>query len=287
MDIDQLMIDSTDLHVHSGPDAVSERRVDALELARQASESGMKHVVVKSHQFCTASMASMINKIVGSPVLIGSLVLNASVGGLNSEAVRVAAKEGAKIIWMPTTSARAQMEARSRKAEHIREGESQGISVIDGDGNLVPEVQKILDVVKANDLVLATGHISAMEIVTLAGESLKQNIKTILTHPLAKGFGRSFSLEQAIDLAQKGAFVEFCFNSCMPPMRMSPLEVIDHIKALGADQCVLSTDFGQAHNPPPTEGFRMMLAQMVRFGLSESDLETMIKTNPDKLLSVK
>lgn len=38
MGIDQLMLDSVDLHVHCGPDALEERRVDALQLAQQACE---------------------------------------------------------------------------------------------------------------------------------------------------------------------------------------------------------------------------------------------------------
>jgi hypothetical protein len=280
----KLMLDSIDLHVHCGPDTFVERSVDALQLAQQASESGMKYVVIKSHQFCTAPLASMINKIVNKSVLVGSLVLNASVGGLNPEAVRVASKEGARIIWLPTTSAKADIEARSRNKAHKGKVVFSGISVINIDGNLVPEMKEILEIVKAHDLVLATGHISFPEIMAVANESLGQRIKTVLTHPLTKGFVQSFSVEQAQDLVNKGAFVEFCFNSCMPPMRTSPFEIVNLIKTLGADHCLLSTDFGQAYNPPPTEGFRMMLSQMVRFGLSETELERIVKINPDYLL---
>jgi hypothetical protein len=284
LNIGKLIIDSTDLHVHCGPDTFVERSVDALQLAQQASESGMKHVVIKSHQFCTAPLASMINKIVNKSVLVGSLVLNSSVGGLNPEAVRVALKAGAQIIWLPTTSAKADIEARSRNKEHKTKYVFSGISVINVDGNLVPEMKEILEIVKAHDLVLATGHISFPEIMAVANESLGQRIKTVLTHPLTKGFVQSFSIEQAQNLVNKGAFVEFCFNSCMPPMRMSPLEIVNLIKTLGADHCLLSTDLGQAYNPSPTEGFRMMLSQMVRFGLSEIELEKIVKINPDYLL---
>jgi hypothetical protein len=284
MKIDQLVLDSTDLHVHCGPDAYTERRVDALQLALQACESGMKHVVIKSHQFCTAPLASMINKIVNEPILVGSLVLNASVGGLNPEAVRAASKEGAKIIWMPTISAKASIEARSGKKEHGEKNKFPGISVINKDGILVPKIKEILEIIKAQDLVLATGHLSVPETIAIANESRGRHIKTILTHPLTKGHGQSFTAEQAMELVKKGAFVEFCFNSCMPPMHMSPLEIVNHIKILGADHCLLTTDFGQSFNPTPTEGFRMMLSQMIRFGLSENELETIVKINPYHLL---
>lgn len=284
MNIDQLMLDSIDLHVHCGPDAFDKRRVDALELAQQACASGMKQVVIKSHQFCTAALAAMINKIVDRPVLIGSLVLNASAGGLNPEAVRVAAKEGAKIIWLPTTSAKAHIEARAGKTGERKEGLFQGISVINQDGNLVPEMQEILEIVKAQDLVLATGHISAAEIIAVANAAREQGIKTIVTHPLSKGFSHSFSVEQALELVKKGAYIEFCFNLCLPPIRMTPQEIVSLIKILGAEQCLLSTDLGQAHNPPPTEGFRMMLSQMITAGLAVNELETLVKINPANLL---
>jgi hypothetical protein len=287
MIIDKLILDSIDLHVHCGPDGLEERRVDALQLAEQACSYGMKHIVIKSNQFCTAALATIVNKVVNKPVLVGSLVLNASTGGLNPEAVRVAAKEGAKIIWMPTTSAKAHIEARSGKKGSDEKINFPGISVINKDGDLVAEVKEILEIIKAEDLVLATGHISPSEIIALANESRRRGIKTILTHAITKGFGHSLPVEQAMDLAQKGAFVEFCFNLCLPPMRMSPADIVSNIKILGADHCLLSTDLGQPHNPFPSEGFHMMLAQMARFGLSKDELESLVKINPEKLLFSK
>jgi len=48
----------------------------------------------------------------------------------------------------------------------------------------------------------------------------------------------------------------------------------------------LSTDFGQGLHPAPPEGFRMMVAYMIQFGLSEKELEILIKDNPSKLLGL-
>jgi predicted TIM-barrel fold metal-dependent hydrolase len=62
--------------------------------------------------------------------------------------------------------------------------------------------------------------------------------------------------------------------------------MVEHIKAVGAERCILSTDFGQAINPAPTEGFRTMLAHMLKFGLSEKELEILVKVNPAKLLDL-
>ncbi|MFH1652207.1 MAG: hypothetical protein ABID87_08950, partial [Chloroflexota bacterium] len=60
----------------------------------------------------------------------------------------------------------------------------------------------------------------------------------------------------------------------------------EHVKALGVAHCILTTDFGQAQNPPPPEGFRLMLATMLRHGFSEQELAVLVQTNPAKLLGL-
>ena len=81
-----------------------------------------------------------------------------------------------------------------------------------------------------------------------------------------------------------GAYIENIFAVCMPPMLLSPENMAGYIKRIGPEHCVLSTDFGQIFNPPATEGFRMMVAMMLKFGLSEDELKILVKVNPDNLL---
>jgi hypothetical protein len=286
MDILKIMQGAVDLHVHCGPDAFSVRRVDALELASQANSAGMNGVVIKSHHFCTAPLAAMVNKIVNKSILIGSLVLNRPVGGLNPEGVRAAAKAGAKIVWMPTFSSREEQEAKKNKSAIIENNnQDPGIWVVDEKGRLVSEVLNILSIIKDTNMILATGHISMPETLILVDEALKQDIKVIITHPFAKPIGESLTVKEAQPLVQRGAYIEFCYNDCMPVTRISPVEVVKIIKILGPEHCLLTTDFGQIHHPEPTEGFRMMVASMARYGLSENELEILVKANPAKLLS--
>jgi len=58
------------------------------------------------------------------------------------------------------------------------------------------------------------------------------------------------------------------------------------MKRIGPEHCVLDTDFGRDFNPPPTEGFRMMLAMMLRSGLSEDELRILVKVNPARVLGL-
>jgi hypothetical protein len=275
--LDQLMQGAIDFHVHADPDPYHSRRLDVLDLALQAKEAGMKAVVAKCHHYGTAPLVYLVNKIVPGFTLIGSLTLNSEVGGLNPEVVEVAAKSGAKVIWMPTSSSVVERKKRG----------SAGISLVDSGGKLLPSVISILEIIRENNMVLGTGHISIPEIYAITAEGIRRGVKVTITHPLNSHFGSVLTLEQQKELGKMGAYIEQCFVSCMPVLGgMSPKILVDHIKGVGEEHCILSTDFGQALHPAPPEGFRMMVANMIQFGLSEKEIEILVKVNPSKLLNL-
>jgi hypothetical protein len=278
--IDSLMKGAIDFHVHADPDPVHERRLDALDLAVQAKAVGMKAVVFKCHHYGTAPLVCVINRVVSDFRLVGSLTLNAGAGGLNPEIVEIAASLGAKVIWMPTYSSIVDVERRGAPP-------GEGISLIDENGRLVPVVLSILEIMQKNDLVLGTGHISVPEIYAITEEARRRRIKVTITHPVSKGVGSTLTIEQQKELVGRGAYIDHCFVFCMPLLGgLAPAIMVDSIKAVGAEHCILSTDFGQAINPSPAEGFRMMLAHMLKLGMSEKELETMVKSNPAELLDL-
>jgi hypothetical protein len=280
MTVQQLMIDAIDLHAHCAPNDIAESRVDALQLAQQAKEAGMKGVVLKNQLYGSAPLAWMANRLVNAPVLIGGLVLNNAVGGINPDVVEAQAAAGAKVIWMPTISATEHIRTRFKGKVNA----DNGLSTIDSDGKLTPQTMMVLEVIKKNKLALATGHISKIEVFAVAGEALRQHVNVIITHPF--GSVHLLTLEEAHELAGKGAYIEFLFAHCMPPMIMSPEKIAGLVKTIGIEHCVLGTDFGQMFNPPPTEGFRMMLTLLLKFGLSEEELRVLVKLNPAKILGL-
>jgi len=275
--VDRLMQGAIDFHVHADPDPYRSRRLDVLDLALQAKEAGMKAIVAKCHHYSTAPLAYLVNKIVSGFTLIGSLTLNSEVGGLNPEVVEVAARSGARVIWMPTSSS---VVDRKKKG-------AAGISLVDSGGKLHPSVASILEIIKENNMVLGTGHISIPEIYALTTEGIRRGVKVTITHPLNSYFGSVLTLEQQKELGKMGAYIEQCFVCCMPVLGgLSPKVIVEHIKAVGEEHCILSTDFGQAIHPAPPEGFRMMVANMIEFGLSEKEIETLVKVNPSRLLGL-
>ena len=62
--------------------------------------------MLKSHYVSTAERAAVVNEAVNGAVqVLGAMTLNAAVGGMNPLAVEIAAREGARIVWMPTVDA--------------------------------------------------------------------------------------------------------------------------------------------------------------------------------------
>ena len=99
-----------DMHIHSAPD-IRERKLNDLELMEAAVERGVRAIVIKSHFVPTADRAYLINQIRKEKYpdfdfeMFGGIALNQSVGGINPKAVEAALKLGAKVVWLPTSTA--------------------------------------------------------------------------------------------------------------------------------------------------------------------------------------
>ncbi len=92
-----------DPHVHIAPD-FAPRRITDLELAERCLELGLAGFGLKSHYTATAERAAVVTAAVPGVKALGTITLNHAVGGLNATAVEVAARQGARIVWLPTVS---------------------------------------------------------------------------------------------------------------------------------------------------------------------------------------
>src|SRR4051812_13216612 len=111
----ELVRGAFDPYVHAAPD-FAPRRITDLELARRCLELGLAGFGLTSHYTATAERAAVVNAAVGSTLAVGSIVLNHAVGGLNATAAEVAARQGARIVWLPTVSALGEV-AKVERAE--------------------------------------------------------------------------------------------------------------------------------------------------------------------------
>ncbi|QQE74393.1 hypothetical protein KDJ56_21645 [Brevibacillus composti] len=281
-----------DIHVHSSP-SIFPRSVDDLELAEQAKRAGMRAIVLKAHEESTVSRAKLVSKVVEGIEVYGSLVLNEYVGGLNPYAVDMAIQQGAKLIWMPTGSAKHHIDHYGGKSDYkeqkstIRLLPQKGITVLSEDGRLLPVVYDILDLVKGSGAVLATGHLSPLETKVLVEAAVSRGVeKVLVAHPDLKINKMDLSLQ--CELVKMGAYVEKSMLTLMPQWKsIEPDELVRGIRQLGTENCILQTDFGQANHPVPTEGYNQFIQILLDHGITETEIEQMACSNPAELLGLQ
>lgn len=279
-----------DLQVHVAPDVIP-RRIDDIDLAREFLAHGLRGFVLKSHYVQTAERAKVVAKAVPGIAAFGAITLNHAAGGLNPVAVEIAGRSECKIVWMPTVDAAnetAGLPSGGHKklpfwAEIQRELAAMGIAppritVLDSEGKVSPATLTCLELIARHDMVLATGHLGRHEIFPLvqAAKELKLS-KIVVTH--AEFPSQNLSAEEQIELAGMGAMIEHCFTT-MHTGKAPWDAVLDSIRKVGPERCILSTDLGQPINPPVAEGFAMFAGKLLEGGFSVTDIRRMAVSNP-------
>lgn len=280
-----------DLHVHTSPSIFPRLQSDA-QLAREAAAAGMMAVVLKAHEASTVDRARAIDTLEWGIRVFGGIVLNHSVGGLNPSAVEVALSFGARIVWMPTLSAQQHQDFFATHATAMFGGEPlrhehPGLRVLDGTGRLRPEVETILDLLVDGNALLSTGHLAWDEAAALVAAALERGVARVLVgHP--DMLINQMPVDVQIDLARRGAYMEKCYLACSSDLAgVSLAEMIDGIRRIGPDACVLATDYGQAHNVSPVQALGRFCAELRSGGLSDPQIERMVVENPARLLGLR
>ena len=280
----ELVRGAYDVHVHVEPDLAA-RRIDDLALARRFSELGLAGFVLKSHYAPTAERAAVVRGAVPGVRTLGAITLNRGVGGLNAQAVEIAARAGARIVWLPTVDA--ENEARDHgpgkqpawraiQQELEAAGVANGPVLLDRD-----ELERVLAVVARHDLTLATGHVSRMEIHEAVDAALAAGVsKIVVTHPDYPT--QAVPLDEQRALAERGALLERCFAP-IHTGKVSWEATFDAIRATGPERNVLSTDLGQPANPPVEDGLALLADRLLDAGFSDDDVRTMAVANTRRL----
>ena len=290
----ELVRGAYDLHVHSGPDVVT-RRANDIQISRAFKSRDMAGYAIKSHYTPSAGRAALARAAVPGVDVIGALTLNAAVGGLNALAVEVAAREGARIVWMPTVDAENQVAGRTSsmqkagtletKPSHRARGDgvmNAPVRVVDEGGHVLPEAREVLEAIARHDLVLATGHLSRDEIVSVVAEAWRVGVtRIIVTHPDSPS--QRLSVEDQRTLAARGAYLERCFLTPHTG-KVSWKIIIAAIRAVGPEHSVLSSDLGQPANPPVEDGLPLWVDRLLEAGFSEGEVHQMAVENPFRLV---
>jgi len=287
----ELVRGAYDLHVHVAPD-VMVRRISDLQLTRRCWDVGLAGFVLKSHYVPTAERAAVVTEALGGEVhVLGALTLNASVGGMNPLAVEIAARGGARILWMPT------LDAVNHRATHrdLPAGatppmwlalqadlESRGITVdpvpvLDEAGQPLPATMEVLGLAARHQLVVATGHLSAFETRVVAEAALGAGVRHVIaTHPEFPQ--QDMSLDDQLALAGQGAFLERCFTTPFTG-KYDWARMVENIRATGPERTIVTTDLGQPGNPPVEDGLALMADALHAAAFADQEITTMIVSN--------
>ncbi|HEY6758240.1 MAG TPA: DUF6282 family protein [Baekduia sp.] len=291
----ELIRGAFDPHVHVAPD-FAPRRITDLELAARHAELGLAGFGLKSHYTATHERAAVVTAAAPDGVrALGTITLNHAVGGLNATAVDVAARQGARIVWLPTVSSvnefgeveHADPDGRvpvwvrfelDLRADGVR---PRAVPVVDAHGDPLPELLEVLAVVARHDLVLATGHLSRDEIFTVVDAAVAAGVWTIVvTHPEFPS-QRISPADQEV-LAARGALMERAFTTPYTG-KCSWDDVFAATRAVGAASTVWGTDLGQVFNPPVEDGLALMADRFLAAGFSEEEVRTMAVDNTRRI----
>jgi len=133
---------------------------------------------------------------------------------------------------------------------------------------------------------MATGHNSPPEDLMLIREARAQGVRGIVvTHAMMAPI--HMSLDDMKQAASLGAFIEFVYNGLIG--RYKEFTFADYaraIRAVGAKQCILSSDLGQPGNPLHPDGLARFFDGLKKAGISDSQIRMMSVHNPAVLLGV-
>ncbi|HEX3977319.1 MAG TPA: DUF6282 family protein [Solirubrobacteraceae bacterium] len=291
----ELLRGAFDTHIHVAPDVVP-RIVDDVTLAQRFATLGMDGFILKSHYTSTAERAGVVRAAVPGIQALGAIVLNRAVGGMNALAVEVAAREGARTVWMPTVDSVNESHERDvDPAQGGRDGvkvpvwvklqlelREQGIEippvpVVDDSGAVLPETRAVLTRIAHHGLLLATGHLARDEIFAIVDAARETGVReTVITHPEFPA--QSLSVEDQKALAGRGALLERCMTTPHTG-KIAWEEWIEHIRATGPEHSVLSTDLGQVFNPPVEDGMGIMVDRLLDAGFNDEEVQVMAVAN--------
>ncbi len=290
-DLEQMVKGMIDTHIHVYPEIslkVPNAAEDQVWLA-EAVAAGISAVCLKSHYWPTVDKAYTLGSLFPEIGVYGGIVLNSTVGGFNPFAVRVAVENGAKIVWFPTWSAKHDGEKggySSRVASLYGNIPPASLTVVDDHNRLLPEVEEILQIIAQSDIALATGHLSVPESKFLIRAAREKGInKIVFTHALT-GFINA-SIEDQKEIADLGAVIEHCFIATLPMhQQLSRHKLVESIRAVGAERCLISSDAVFAWNPTPPQMLRMFVATLRETGLTPAEIDSLARQNPAFILGI-
>lgn len=282
---DERLKGAMDIHIHAYPDWV-QRSQDMIDIAIEAARRGMRGILFKDHFNLTAGEAYLVQKHINHLVSEGTLPNAVDVyGGLGlnfgvrADVVKQATKyPNMKKIFFPTfNSARCLM--------NMGHDASKGIHLVNSKQEVLPEVAEVLSIAADAKIGVGLGHTDFYELLPVTEKAKEIGARVVLDHPLLEL--NKLTMDEMKILADKGAYVgTFCqpmIPSIYQPVA-DPFETVNTIKTIGAERCLIASDFGQVLHLETIYGMRVFIRALLAFGITNEEIDLMIKRNPARVL---
>lgn len=285
---DELLKGVSDIHLHAAPDSKS-CLGNELEFARAAQKAGYKSILFKSNDFSCHDRAYLIRQELSDFEVFGSICMNRVHGDkVNAFAAEKAVNTTGTLcrcIWMPTQDA---------VYQNIRhQNRKEGIPVLGDDGRVLPEVVRVMEICSEANIIFATGHSSPEESITLARKAREVGVqKLVVTHANSGIWKMTHDqIRHCLDL---GAWMEYSYitnlwgsGTGLPDFeRMNDKEFAD-FASIAPERSIITTDLGQVGMPHPVEGMRRCILALLANGLTQKDIDYMVRTNPAALVGIE
>jgi hypothetical protein len=106
--------------------------------------------------------------------------------------------------------------------------------------------------------------------------------RIVITH--AEFPSQNLTGEEQTELADLGAIIEHCFTT-YHTNKATWEAVFANIRRVGVERTMLSTDLGQATNPPVAEGFAMFAQRLLGAGFPIAEINQMAAVIPASLVN--
>lgn len=286
---------AVDMHAHCGP-SVIERRGDGFEIALDAAEHGFDAIVLKEHFLPTAYAVPYIQRSLEAHDadidVVGSVVLNYCNGGFNPFMVEYACLYDAGVVWAPTIDAQRDAEVSGGLGNKLgvdfgdnpEYRDKTGLNALTDDGDLRDDVRLCIEKIADHDAVLAIGHLSYEETLAMVEYCAELGHERVMidhpSYPIT-----DFDLDQQAELVALGATMNHVFGGISPRSAWETAdEFYEHVRAVGVDNSIVSSDQGQMGNPTPAQGLSYLGEILTGNGLSVAEYHDLVEHNPKDLL---
>ena len=290
-EIEALLEGAVDLHCHSGP-AIMPRILDHHDEMLEAEAAGFKAVIFKDHYYLGTPVCLILEKLVpeAKVKLFSGLVLNNANGGINPHAVHHAVTLGAKIIWMPTLSAKNHIDKLATEASTFPkvEGTPEPIplTVLCDGGALTDQTKEVLDLIAAGDIILAGGHLGIHELYPLFEEAKARGVtKMIVNHPT---FLIGCSDDDIRQLVSMGVKIENSITQYLQGrgQKNDSDDALHIAQVAGVENTLFCSDLGLKGANRPVDGYRILIGDFLDRQVPKEDIRMMFGANAAKLLNL-